>query len=211
MGLMACSETQLIDYWKNPEIVSYSPEKVLVVGITANNQAKSMFEIQLKTALEERGIKAAKSIDIAMFNAQNGRISQTELDSLEINLLNQGFDTILLSSVVGVEDKIAYKSNYDGFDDNYSRFKEDYLRYQDVFYNPDYYDEYTIYHAETSMYCICPTKDRELIWKGYFEITDPRQLDKTIDQYVNLVILALEELNLLDSVDMSLEPETEVL
>ncbi len=24
------------------------------------------------------------------------------------------------------------------------------------------------------MYCICPTKDRELIWKGYINITGPQ-------------------------------------
>ena len=43
------------------------------------------------------------------------------------------------------------------------------------------------------MYCICPTKDRELIWKGYIDIVDPESTDKTITNYVNLVIAILEE------------------
>jgi hypothetical protein len=209
ISVMGCSETQLIDYWKNPEINTYSPEKVLVIGLTSNAEAKAMFEIKLKAALEERGIEAQRSINFKMFVSENGRLTEEQLNELESQLLGEGYDTILMSSVVGVEDKIAYKTNYDGFDETYKRFKEEYLKYQDVYYNPDYYDEYTIYHAETSMYCICPTKERELIWKGYINVTDPRQVNKTVDQYVNLVIAALEELNLLEPIDVIPDLESE--
>ncbi|MEJ2112940.1 MAG: hypothetical protein P8X62_04290, partial [Flavobacteriaceae bacterium] len=101
------------------------------------------------------------------------------------------------TKVIGVEDKIAY--NYAGFDETHKKFNEDYLMYQDIFYNPDYYDEYSIYHAESSMYCICPTKDRELIWKGYIDIIDPESVNQTIDDYVRLVIVVLEEQQLLNS------------
>ena len=177
LSLMTCSETQLIDYWKNPEIETYSPEKVLILGLTANPNARAQFEMQLQSAFEDRGITAVRSLDVAQLDAENGKLTEDQLNALEKQLITDGFDTILLSSVVGVEDKIAYKSNYDGFDETYRRFKEDYLRYQDSFYNPDYYDEYTIYHAESSMYCICPTEERELIWKGYINITDPREVN----------------------------------
>src|SRR5690554_7391732 len=43
------------------------------------------------------------------------------------------------------------------------------LIHQDVYYNPEYYEDYKLYHTETNMYCICPTKERELIWKGFIE------------------------------------------
>jgi hypothetical protein len=81
--------------------------------------------------------------------------------------------------------------------------------YQDIFYNPEYYEEYTIYHAETSMYCICPTKDRELIWKGYIDITDPRDIEKTIKDYVRLAIVVLEEEQLINPKIMETETEPE--
>ncbi|MBO3115976.1 hypothetical protein J4050_04415 [Winogradskyella sp. DF17] len=200
LSAMGCSETQLVDYWKNPDVETYSPEKVLVIGLTSNAEARAMFEIQLKTALEERGFRADRSATIKMLTTQNEKLTEEQLNDLESYLLEQGYDTILLSSIVGTEDKIAYKTNYDGFDETYKRFKEDYLRYQDAFYNPDYYEQYTIYHAETAMYCICPAEKRELIWKGYINITDPRVVSETVDQYVNLVIVALEELNLLEPI-----------
>jgi len=75
-------------------------------------------------------------------------------------------------------------------------------KYQDVFYNPDYYTEFKVYHAETSMYCICPTEDRELIWKGYIDIVDPESADKTINNYVNLIIAILEEEQLVNPKDL---------
>ena len=50
------------------------------------------------------------------------------------------------------------------------------------------------------MYCICPTKDRELIWKGYVDIVDPRSIDKTVNDYVDLVIAALEEQALINPI-----------
>lgn len=208
---MNCSDTQLVDYWKNPDIDSYSPGKILVVGLTDNAEARLKFEVELKEALEERGFDVAQGNEYKILSLGKKQITNEDLNDLETTLIEEGFDTILLSYVTGSEDKIAYKSDYDGYDETYRRFKEDYLRYQDVFYNPDYYDEYTIFHAETAMYCICPTKDRELLWKGYIQITDPRQIDNTVSQYVNLVLAALEELSLIDSTNISPKPHSEAL
>lgn len=189
LTLLCCNSTQLVETWKNPEITTYTPSKVLVVGLTANIEARQKFETKLKDELKMRGAEAVSSLDI--FNTE--KMTEIELKELEYDLINDGFDTILFSKVIGVEDKIVYKNDYDGYDETYRKFSEDYLKYQDVFYNPDYYTEFKVYHAETSMFCICPTKDRELIWKGYIDIVDPESTDKTIDNYVNLVIAVLEE------------------
>lgn len=205
---MGCTDTQLVDYWKNPDIDTYSPSKVLVVGLTANTEARLKFEKQLKSEIEEREIEAVRAADYPFLSVKETQLTETEFDRLEAELIEDGFDTILFTRVVRAEDKIAYKEYHDDFDDTYRRFKEDFLRYQDKYYNPDYYEEYTVYHAETSMYCVCPSRDRQLIWKGYIDITDPKEIDKTISQYVSLVMLALDELNLIEPVEV-LEPVTE--
>ncbi|NRA93513.1 MAG: hypothetical protein HRU26_12690 [Psychroserpens sp.] len=132
--------------------------------------------------------------------------TEEQLKTLEYKLLNEGFDTILFTKTIGVEDRIIYKENFDSSKETYTRFQEDYLRYQDMFYNPKYYHEYSVYNAVTSMYCICPTKDRELIWKGYIDIIDIQDIDTSIKDYVRLVIVVLEEQDLLES--LSNGPET---
>ncbi|MFY0714545.1 hypothetical protein J1D01_12780 [Seonamhaeicola sp. NFXS20] len=196
----SCSTTELVDYWKNPDINSYSPNKVLIVGITSNIDSRQKFEKQLKQEYESRGIQAIMSYEFLNSSFTSEKKTEEELEVLENKLVNEGFDTILLTKIVGVEDKIAYKTNYDGFDSTHKKFKEDYLKYQDAFYNPDYYNEYTIYHTETSMYCICPGENRELIWKGYIDITNPELVNETINDYVRLIIIVLEEQQLINSI-----------
>jgi hypothetical protein len=196
--ISSCNTTQLIENWKNPDIDSYNAGKVLIVGMTSSMEARAQFERQIKTEYESRGIEAVASLEILepIFTAE--KKTEDELISLESKLLADGFDTILFTKVIGVEDKIAYRDDYDGYDNTYKKFREDYLKYQDAFYNPDYYKEYAVYHTETSMFCICPTKERELIWKGYIDVVDPESVKETVNEYVRLIIIVLEEQQLIN-------------
>tara|TARA_R110002049_G_scaffold300467_3_gene491370 strand:- start:5358 stop:6026 length:669 start_codon:yes stop_codon:yes gene_type:complete len=195
--IVSCSSVELVENWKNPDIDTYSSNKVLLVGMTSNRDARQQFEKQLQDQYASRGIESVMSLDLFEPSFATEKKSEEELSILESNLINNGFDTILFTKVIGVEDKIAYKKDYDGYDSTHRKFSEDYLKYQDAFYNPDYYEEYTVYHTETSMYCICPTKDRELIWKGYIDIMDPESIQETVNDYVRLVVIVLEEQQLI--------------
>ncbi|MBO6632864.1 MAG: hypothetical protein JJ936_15170, partial [Psychroserpens sp.] len=150
---------------------------------------------------QSRGVEAMMSIDVLDEAKLNERMTESDLNALETQLILDEYDTILLTKIIGVDDRIAYRKDYGGYDETRRRFNEEYLMYQDVFYNPEYYKEYTIYHAETSMFCICPTKDRELIWKGYIDITDPTNIEQTVKDYVRLAVVVLEEEQLIRSVD----------
>lgn len=200
--LNSCSSAQLVESWKNPDIDSYEPVKVLIVGLTSEINARKKFEKQLKKEFESRGVEAAMSLDVLSDNLLTERMTESDLNALETQLILDEFDTILLTKIIGVDDRIAYRKDYGGYDETRRRFTEEYLMHQDIFYNPEYYKEYTIYHAETSMYCICPTKDRELIWKGYIDITDPTNIEQTVKDYVKLAILVLEEEQLIKPIDL---------
>ncbi len=195
--LCSCSSVELVEHWKNPDIDFYEPNKVLVVGMTSHVEARQKFEQQLKDEYESRGVETVRSLDLFGPAFSTEKMTKADLKAVENDLINDGFDTVLFTKVMGVEDIIEYKSNYDGYDETYRRFNEEYLKYQDIYYNPDYYEAYTVYHVETSMYCLCPTKDRTLIWKGYIDITDPQSIDDTVNDYVRLVIIVLEEQQLI--------------
>lgn len=198
LAVTSCSTTQLVEYWKNPDFVTYSPNKVLIVGMTANLEARQQFEKQLKAECQSRGIEAVMSLELFNPSFTNKKKTDEELKQLENNLLLDGFDTVLFTKVIGVEDKILYKNDYEEDENTQLKFREDYLKYQDAYYNPDFYNAFTVYHAETSMYCICPTKDRTLIWKGYIDIIDPESIKETVNHYVRLVIVVLEEQQLIN-------------
>lgn len=123
--------------------------------------------------------------------------SEKELDSLERQLLDKDFDPILFTKILGSKDQLSLLKSIAEWSGNNGHFNDDYLIHQGFCYEPGYYDKYTVFHAEASLYCICRDKKRSLIWRGGIDITDPSNIEKTIGEYVKLVILALEDQDLI--------------
>ena len=193
-----CSSTQLVNQWKNPEIETFETSKILIVGMTSNKSARKKFEKKLKEEYEARGIEAVSSLDLFEKSFTQDKRSEEELERIENQLLEQGFNSIIFSKVIGVEDKITFSEEYGDFENINRDFKDDYYLNQDIFYNRKYYDKYKVYHAETSLYCICSEKERDLIWKGYIDIIDPGSIKETVDDYINLVLFVLDEQHLIN-------------
>ena len=191
--LMSCSSAHLISNWKNPDYVIFDASKVLIVGMTQNEEARIDFETKLRKEFKKRDIEAMRSIDLFDVSFTDTAKTEEELDEVEQLLLSRDFDAILLTKVVGSEDFKKFRRRMSELDQLYGKFRDDYLGNQQIYYETDYYDQYTVYHAETSLYCICIDKERELIWRGAIHITDPIDLKKTIEDYIKLMVLAMEE------------------
>ena len=54
-----------------------------------------------------------------------------------------------------------------------------------------------MYHAETTLYCICEGKERAMIWRGSIDVTDPKNIEKTVQDYIKLVVVVMEEQDLI--------------
>ncbi|TYQ00273.1 hypothetical protein C7447_101883 [Tenacibaculum adriaticum] len=191
--LMSCSSADLINNWKNPDIDVYEANKVLIVAMTNNEAAREKFENRLQKEYKSRGIEAITSYKYF----DNEKKTEEDLLDIEKSLVADGFDTILFSKVVGSDSEYRLANTYKDIEGTYRDFKEEYFMYQDIYYNPEYYESYPIYHAETSMYCICDTEDRRLIWKGFVDVVDPNSVEETVDDYVDLILFAMEEQELL--------------
>ncbi len=195
--VLACNSSQLVDHWKNPDIDTFEAQKVLVIGVTPNEENRKSFENRLTKTLSKNGVNAIESIVFFEKSFTSSLKSEKELVQLESELLTQGFDAILLSKVIGVEDRVSISQSFKNFDKTFSNFKEDYYKNQDIYFNDAYYEEYQIFHAESSLYCICPEKERELIWKGAIDVTEPNTVKKAIDDYIKVLVWVLKEQQLL--------------
>ncbi len=195
--LIGCNSSELVENWKNPDIDTFEAQMVLVIGITPDDGNRKIFEKRLTSELKKNGVNAVKSLDFFEKNFTTTPRTEEELRALETKLTEQGFDAILLSKVLGVEDKMTVVKAYRNLDKTFSSFKEDYFENQDIYYDEEYYEEYQIFHAESSLYCICPDKERELIWKGSIDITEPENTRKAVSDYVKVVIWALKGQQLL--------------
>lgn len=199
--LISCSSTSLVENWKNPDIVIFNANKVLLVGMTQNKTAREHFESELLKEFERKNVEALRSIDVFDVSLTNSKKTENDLDAIEASLLEKDFDAILLTKIVGSEDRENFIKSISSWDDHQSRFNDDYLEHQGIYYDENYYDSFTVYHAETTLYCICEGKERAMIWRGIIDITDPKNIDKAIKDYIELIIMTLEEQDLLFSSD----------
>lgn len=197
MALMGCSSVELVENWKNPDIVLFHAEKVLLVGMTQNMDAREAYETKLYREFKKRGVKSMRSIDLFDVEFTSSERSEEELAAVEQQLLDKDFDAILFTKVVGMENIESFRKSMANLDEYYGGFEEDYLQHQNIYYDSEYYEDYSIYHTETSLYCICVEKKRELIWRSSIDISDPINVKKTIDDYIKLVVLAMEEQDLI--------------
>ncbi|WP_378182614.1 hypothetical protein [Aquimarina sp. SS2-1] len=195
--LVSCSSSELVEVWKNPDIDTFEANKVLVIGMTADTDGRKVFEKKLTQALKKNGVAAEKSLDFFEKSFTQSPKTEEDLLAIEGQLLEAGFDAILLSKVLAIEDKVTVVQAYRNLDKDFKSFKDDYYQNQDIYYEDGYYEEYEVYHAETSLYCICPDKERELIWKGSIDITEPENIKKAVGDYVKVLIWALKGQKLL--------------
>jgi hypothetical protein len=191
--VLGCSETELVSTWKNPDIVIFNANKVLVVGMTPNTQSRQNFESRMVEKFEERGVEAMRSIDLFDVSFTSSARSEAELEIFEEQLLDKDFDAILFTKILGSETRQTLARKLSDLDRHNGRFKDDYLRHQNIYYDDEYYKQFTVYIVETSLYCICVEKEMELIWRGVLEIPDPIEAERTIEEYIDLVKSALEE------------------
>jgi hypothetical protein len=193
MILSSCKTTKLVDSYKNPENVVFTAYKVLLVGMTPNEESQIAFENRLKEEFDKRNIDAMRSIDLFDVNFTASSKTEEELKAVERQLLAKDFDAVLFAKVLGSENKQTLRKNISDWGNYTGKFRDDYLQHQGIYNETGYYDQFKVYHTETTLYCICEGKEQSMVWRGSIDLTDPKDLGKSIDEYVKLVVNAMEE------------------
>lgn len=195
--LISCSSSKIVEQYKSPDNPTFEANKVLIIGMAQNVESRRMFEKELAEALEKKNIIAVKSVAFFENSFASDKKSETDLNAIEKQLADAGFDAIILSKVISSENKISIVKALKNIDKSYTNFRDDYYKSQDIYFNDDYLQESKTYHTETTLYCICPTKERELIWKGTIDIINPVKAKTSIGDYVSLLLKEFEKQQLL--------------
>ena len=189
--LAACSSTRLVSTYKSPDTVLFDAYKVLVVGMTPNGEVREEFETSMAREFTEQGVEAVRSIDLFDVKFTDGARSEEELNLVEEQLLDKDFDAILFTRILGSENRQAFRVYAADMGNANNRFRDDYISSQRIYYDADYYEGYRVYFAETSLYCICVGKERDLIWRGTLEVKDPGNMQKAIHSYIRTIVRAM--------------------
>lgn len=196
-SLFSCSSTKLIDQWKNPDIATFEANKVLVIGITPDTDTRRIFEHKLATELGKKNVIAVKSIDFFQKDFLELKKTESQLNNIEGRLIEAGFDAVLFATVTGSENKVTAVQSYKDFSSTFESFRDYYYGNQHVFYDEYSREIYQVYHTETALYCVCPGKERELQWKGFIDIVDPNKVERSVSDYVKVLIQELKKQQLL--------------
>lgn len=202
LTLSACSSTQLVDSWRNRQITSFEPQKLLVLGMTDNLTARKLFEERLASEFIQRNINAVESTIQLDDRFTDSKKSESEIDALKDKLVADGFDAVAITAVIGVDEKREYRSGtYYPMGFGWYRFGRYYYRYQNTYYEPGYYNDYKVYHIETSIYNLKENEEKSLVWVGSFTIVDPSSITFTVKEYTERIIKQLERDRIIKRID----------
>lgn len=192
----ACSTSKLVEQYANPENPKFRANKVLVIGLAPDDDMQKQYEFSLVKALTDGKVNAVRSVDY--FQSHGGFIEPTDADwkNLESELMDAGFDAVLFSKSIGAESKISLTQAYRNLTTTFESFQEYYyINRQKP--RSSQSDGYEIFKTETSLYCLCPETQRDLVWRGEIDIVDPVNVDKTIQDYVKTLVKTLKRNKLL--------------
>ena len=194
--LSSCSSSRLVDEYVNAEHPYFQANKVLVIGLTPDGGLQRQFEYSLVNALMAENIMAVKSSDY--FEEPIYEIDQSEenLANLKIQLMEAGFDAVLFSKITGQQSKVTVVQSYRNLIKSFESFNDYYNQNRPVHGN-EQIEDYPVYNTETSLYCLCSEKERDLVWRAQIDIVDPPKAATTIRDYIKTLVRTLEKNNLL--------------
>ncbi|UOB17092.1 hypothetical protein [Abyssalbus ytuae] len=197
MLLAGCSSTRLIDSWRNPDYLYFTPQKVLIVGVSHNLTARKIFEVHLKNEFNMRNIEADESYEIFDSDFTNTKQTDEDIQKQLDKVVGKGYDVILISTVKGVDEKTSYTRGHSRVDYTWRRFRGYYLLYQDIYHDPGYYENYRVYNIESALYNIEEDSEKSLVWVASYDLVDPKGIQETVEDYVDKIIKDLEKENLI--------------
>jgi len=184
--LSGCAATEIIHQWASPAYTTASFKRIMVIGVSQQSAIRRTFEDDFVTQLKAIGMDAVPSYQ---YIPEDGQVAESRLNQA---VKQAGADAVITTRLVRVDKKVDITPGpygpYPGFG-----FYRWYSSAWVGFYEPPRVNFYDIYISETSLYDVA--NDR-LVWSGIAKTTELGDIGKEIKEYVEIVIEALREKNL---------------
>ena len=190
---------RILAQWTHPDYVPRKQEapalankQVMVIGISRQDSIRRNFEDNFVSHLRATGVKAVPSY---RYMKEPGPVPEERLNEA---VKRAGAEAVIMTRLVAVEGRrqVSPGLHRPGF---YPWYRWGWQG----FYEPPRVYYYDVFLSETSVYDLATN---EVIWTGTVRTTDPRDLDREIRNYVETVISALGEQNLIRTGSMPAEP-----
>ncbi len=191
--LIACAPaaTDITGSWKSDNAGDQKVNSILVTAMTSKTNARQTVENDLSAALQRKGVRTLKSLDVLPPTFTNKEPDREELME-KIN--GTDVDAILTVALLDKETETRYEPGSYGYQPiprfgYYGRFWGYYSAWYPTLYSPGYYKEDKIYFIETNLY---DADTEELLWSAQSETLNPRGLEEFSSEFATDVINKLE-------------------
>ena len=189
-ALAGCTATRLSEAWVDSSYTGGPLESVLVIGLSDNVRRRGLFEEELASRFNARGVSAVASISVAP--------NKEDLDKASIKKKVQelGIKSVIVTRVLGV-DKEKYYVPGEPYTPRYGYYRGLYGYYGQAYgaaYSPGYWAEFEIVRLETNLYEVGTEK---LIWSAASETIDPQSIEKVVQSLSEQIIDDLSKRGLL--------------
>ena len=184
--LGGCSSSpEIVTAWQDPQWTGPPLQKILVVGQTPQAGQRRIFEDVFVAGLTEHGVTARASHEF--FPGTERPTREDFLATVE----EGGFDAVLVSQIVGVDQKTTYAPGYTMVEPGlvyHNDFWGFYHRAYTIHSVPDYYDTYEVVSIETNVY---EMQDRSLVWSGTTRSIAPQDVHRESEGLAEVIIREL--------------------
>ncbi|MBB6612727.1 hypothetical protein H7F15_16920 [Pontibacter sp. Tf4] len=179
--------TQITGTWKSPE-ATQTYNNIVVGALTDNILARQKVETDMQTQLQQRGIKATRSIDI--FPPSGASKNGPDVNLLLEKMRGDDYDAVLTVALVDEQTQTRYVPGNVGYRPItryawYGNFRGYYTYWYPILYDPGYYTEDKIYFVETNLYNVA---DDNLLWSAQSQSYSPSSLRKAAEKLAEITV-----------------------
>ena len=188
LALTGCSTNKLIvSEWSNPGYGSSSFRRIMVGGLGGQSSIGRNFEDEFVAQLRAAGVEAVPSY---RYISENEKIDETKLKDAA---KKAGADALILAKSVSVERKTDMGPSYYPVP-IFGIFGSHVGATWSGPYGAPSVSHYNVYTSEVTLYDI-PRND--VVWTGTAKTTQPEESNAEVKNYVETVVKALSEKNLI--------------
>ncbi|MEC3908644.1 hypothetical protein VOI54_16570 [Tamlana sp. 2201CG12-4] len=102
-SFFGCSSIKVINSWTADHVETLESKNILVIGRTAKQNVRETYEYQIAKQLRSNKLNAIESFKQFPELKPNDSLSKKEIKEIIAKFKNEGFNAIVVSSVIGVE------------------------------------------------------------------------------------------------------------
>ena len=172
--------------WTRENLEPQKFEKILVLSIGKNAEAREIFENTIVKALADEQIVAENSLKLFPPEIDVSKLSENAIES---KIKASDYDAVIVSSLIDIQSRDVYVPGAHYHPYGYPRHI--YYGYSHA-YRSGYYRMEKSFVIESRLFDTSSLSPKEgVLWSGQSEITDPRSYESTAEQHAYSMVKTL--------------------